>query len=460
MNDIDKILKDPRVRVRRKGEPFGEGTCVVYWMQRAQRGVDNPALNCAIEAGNALGKPVVVFLAPVPFYPHANLRHYQFLAEGISDTADALERRNVGLVLRKYPDHSLPKFCDEVKPALVVGDENPLRETEHWREVATKKLRVPLWTVDADVIVPSRLLEKEQYAAHIVRPRLEAKLAEFLVAPGNPKAKFTWKKPAKLHTLAPDLDLAEGWKIDRSVGRVSSFKGGSVEAARLLREFVSKKLVGYGKRRNHPEVDATSRLSPYLHFGHFSPITAALAVQKSDAPTADRESFINELLIWRELAINLATFNPNYDSFECGENWAHKTLAEHAKDKRPVTYTERQLENAETHDPLWNAAQLQMTNLGWMHNYMRMYWAKKILEWTPNPAQAHAIAVRLNDKFELDGRDPNGYAGVAWAFVGTFDRPWFERNIFGTIRYMSLESTGKKFDSKKYIEQQRQERSF
>ena len=460
MTDFDRILKDARVRVRRKGDPSGEGTCVVYWMQRAQRGVDNPALNISVEAANALGKPVVVFFAPVPFYPHANLRHYQFLAEGIPDIAEALEKRNVGFVLRKYPDHSLLKFCDEVKPALVVGDENPLRETEHWRQVATKRLKVPLWTVDADVIVPSRLLEKEQYAAHIIRPRLESRLEQYLVAPGNPKAKITWKRQAKLHTLTPDLDLTEGWKLDRSVGPVTSFKGGSSEAARLLKEFVSKKLEGYGKRRSHPEVDATSRLSPYLHFGHISPITAALAVQNSDAPKADRESFINELLIWRELAINLATFNPNYDSFECAENWAHKTLAEHAKDKRPVSYTERQLENAETHDPLWNAAQLQMVNAGWMHNYMRMYWAKKILEWTPNPAQAHAIAVRLNDKYFLDGRDPNGYAGVAWAIVGKFDRPWFERKIFGQIRYMSLASTGKKFDSKSYIAQQTQERMF
>jgi len=228
----------------------------------------------------------------------------------------------------------------------------------------------------------------------------------------------------------------------------------------LLKEFASKKLPGYGKSRNHPEIDATSRLSPYLHFGHISPLTVALAVQKADAPKADREPFINELLIWRELAINLVTFNPNYDSCECGENWAHKTLAEHAKDKRPVVYNERELEKAETHDPLWNAAQMQMVNTGWMHNYMRMYWGKKILEWTPRPAQAHAIAVRLNDKYELDGRDPKGYACVAWAVVGKFDRPWFERPIFGTIRYMSLASTGKKFDSKKYIEQQRQEKMF
>jgi deoxyribodipyrimidine photo-lyase len=162
---------------------------------------------------------------------------------------------------------------------------------------------------------------------------------------------------------------------------------------------------------------------------------------------------LNQLITWRELAVNLVRFDPNYDNFECAEPWAHRTLASHAKDNRPVLYSERQMEHAETHDSLWNAAQMQMVNTGWMHNYVRMYWAKKILHWSPSPAEAYQIAVRLNDKYQLDGRDPNGYTGIAWSIVGKFDRPWFERPIFGQIRYMSGESTGKKFDSKKYIQQ-------
>jgi deoxyribodipyrimidine photo-lyase len=218
-------------------------------------------------------------------------------------------------------------------------------------------------------------------------------------------------------------------------------------------EFVDKKFRDYGTQRNKPETDHTSRLSPYLHFGHISPITVALAVQKADAPKADKEAFLNQIITWRELAINLVRFNPNYDNFECGEPWAHRTLSKHAKDSRPVLYTEKQLENAETYDELWNASQTQMVQKGWMHNYMRMYWAKKILEWSRSPSEAHRIAVGLNDKYFLDGRDPNGYAGVAWAIVGKFDRPWFERAIFGQIRYMSGASTGKKFNSKEYIRQ-------
>ena len=457
---LEKLIQNPRVRVRRTGAPDADGACVVYWMQRSQRGVDNPALNVAVEAANALGKPVVAFFAPVPFYPNANLRAYRFLVEGIPDIAVALWKRNIGFVLRRYPDHSLLKFCDEVKAALVVGDENPMREPERWRQIAARRLRVPLWTVDSDVIVPSRLIPKEQYAAFHMRKKLEGHLDRFLVKPANARAKMTWKKPAKLHSLLPDSDITEGWSIDRTVAPSSHFKGGTNEALRLLSQFVKRKLKRYGKDRNHPEIDGTSRLSPYLHFGHISPLTVALAAQKSSARKTDRESFIDELLVWRELAINFVTYNPNYDNFESGENWAHRTLAEHAHDPRPYLYAERQLENAETHDPLWNAAQMQMVNTGWMHNYLRMYWGKKILEWSRTPADAYRVAVALNDKYELDGRDPNGYAGIAWSIVGKFDRPWFTRPIFGQIRYMSGASTGKKFDSRRYIEQQTKPRTF
>ncbi len=445
--------------MRRSGPPNPDGSCVVYWMQRSQRGVDNAALDVAVQAANVLAKPVVVFLAPRPF-PPANLRHYAFLAQGIPDIAEAVEKRGIGFVLRRFPEHSLLKFCDEVKAALVVGDENLIRQAEDWRKTVAKKLKVPFWTVDADVIVPSRLLQKEQYAAFTIRPRLQAKLAQFLVASANPKAKVPWTKHPKLQSLAAADNLTEGWDLDRSVQPVSEWKGGTREARQLLQDFVRGKLSRYRRDRNHPELEGTSRLSPYLHFGHIGPVTVALAVQQADVPQADKDAFLNQVITWRELSVNLVRFNPNYDNFECAEPWAHRTLAKHAGDPRPILYTERQLENAETHDPLWNAAEIQMVHTGWMHNYLRMYWGKKILEWTRSPALAHHIAVRLNDKYELDGRDPNGYAGIAWSIVGKFDRPWFERPIFGQIRYMSGASTGKKFDSRRYIAQNLQPTIF
>ena len=454
MNLLDKFGLSPRVTVRREGPPNPDGTCVVCWMQRSQRPVDNPALDLAVDLGNELKKPVVVFFAPVPFYPHANLRHFHFLMQGIPDIVEGLNKRNIGFVLRSYPEHKLVHFCEEVRPAIVVGDENPLREPYRWRECAAAQLRVPLWTVDADVIVPSKLLKKAQYAAHTIRPRLNATLKEFLKPSSNAKAQISWNMPRRLQSLPPDFDLTAAWKLDRSVAPVGSWRGGAKTGHRLLREFIDKKLKRYSKERNHPELDSTSRLSPYLHFGHVSPVTVALAVQNSTAPKADREAFLNELIVWRELAINFTHFDKIYDSFECAEPWAHRTLAKHAKDPRPVLYTSKQLENAETHDPLWNAAQMQMVKTGWMHNYMRMYWAKKILEWSRTPAEAFKTTVNLNDKYFLDGRDPNGYAGIAWAIVGKFDRPWFERPIFGQIRYMSFDSTRRKFDSKRYIEQQ------
>jgi deoxyribodipyrimidine photo-lyase len=452
MDELSRLSSNARVTVRRGGPPAAEGKCVVYWMQRAQRALDNPALEVAVRAANLLRLPCVVFLAPVPFYPQANLRHYRFLNQGIPVIAAGLKKRGIGFVLRRFPDHHLPKFCEQVTPALVVGDENPLREPEHWREVATRQLRIPFWTVDADVIVPSKLLMKEQYGAYTARPVIRRLLPEFLKPVGNTRAKVAWSAPRGLQTLAPDVDITEGWKLDRSVAPVDSISGGTDEAVKQLKRFIKHGLAKYPVDRNKPERDGTSRLSAYLHFGHIGPHTAALAVQKSSAPKAAKEAFLEQLIVRRELAINFVRFNPDYDNFESGTPWAHKSLAEHAGDPRKV-YSECQLEEAQTHDPLWNAAQRQMVLTGFMHNYVRMYWAKKILEWSKTPARAYHMAVYLNDKYELDGRDPNGYAGIAWAIVGKHDRPWFERPIFGKIRFMSFNSTSKKFDSKSYIRQ-------
>jgi deoxyribodipyrimidine photo-lyase len=448
---------DTRVTVRRAGAPKADGSCVVYWMQRAERGLQNAAVDCAVNVANELGLPLLVYFSVISNFPNANLRHYTFLNQGLRDIEEDLAERNIAFVVRRPPNNSLDKLLEEVNAAILIGDENPCREPARWRQVIARRLKIPFWTVDADVTVPSKLFPKAQYAAYVLRPRIYKVLPNYLRRFDNPTARHTWVRRRDFETYPVDSDITAGWKkFDRSVGPVECFMGGSHAARKRLKYFVEHLLKNYNEARNEPAVDGTSRLSPYLHFGHIGPLEIALAVEAAvmEKPllAAARDSFFNELIVWRELAVNFVKYTPTYDSVECAEPWASQSLAEHAGDRRQWNYTLEQLERGETHDELWNASQLQMVHFGWMHNYMRMYWAKKILEWSPDPAIAFQHAVTLNDKYELDGRDPNGYAGIAWAIAGKHDRPWFDRPVFGKIRYMSRGSTGKKFHSKRYME--------
>ena len=450
----ESLLANPRARVRNDRPVNMAGEAVVYWMQRAQRAVDNPALDAAIETANELRKPVAVFFSLVPFYPNANERHYAFLIDGIEETAKRIEKRGALFVFRRHPDHDLVRFCDEVRAVLVLGDENPLREPEDWRRSAASKIRCPFVTVDADVVVPTSLLPNEEYAARTIRPKIHAVLERFLVPGREPRAKFPF--PSSRRPRSAPIDRARllaDLPIDRSAAPVPGVRGGTKAAERALRAFVEDRLAAYNQRRNRPEhADGTSGLSAFLHFGQIGPRSIALAVRAAKAPRAAKESFLEELIVRRELAINFVARNPLYDSLDGFHRWGRATLAAHARDRRPVLYEEEVLEQGATHDPLWNAAQKEMVITGRMHGYMRMYWAKKILEWTKDPAEAMEIAIRFNDRYELDGRDPNGYAGIAWAIGGKHDRAWGpERPIFGLIRYMSHPSTSRKFDSRAYI---------
>lgn len=450
---------DPRVTIRRDGPPDPHGKCVVYWMQRAQRGLDNHAVNLAVNIANELRLPLVVYFAAISNFPSANLRHYAFLQQGLPDIEHDLARRNIAFVMRRAPHESHERIFHDVEAAMVVGDENPMREPERWRQRLAKNLSIPFWTVDTDVVIPSKLIDKAQYGAYTIRPRLYRLLPGYLVPYENPHAQYAWKRPRNLHAASVHEDITAGWPdLDRSVPPVESWHGGTRAALKRLKHFTSNLLADYDTNRSKPEIDGTSGLSPYLHFGHLGPQTIALAVQAAVAADpklqSARESLFNELIVWRELAVNFVRHAPGtYDSPECAENWAKLSLAHHARDERGHLYTLAQLERAETYDDLWNAAQIQLTETGWMHNVMRMYWAKKILEWTPDVATAMRYAIYLNDKYQLDGRDPNGYAGIAWAMLGKFDRPWFDRPIVGKIRYMSGASTGRKFQSKLYIRQ-------
>jgi deoxyribodipyrimidine photo-lyase len=456
---LRRIVEDPRVTVRRGGVPQ-RGRCVVYWMQRAQRGHDNHALDVAVTAANVLGLPCVVYFAAVKNFPHANLRHYAFMNQGLPDAEEDCAERGVGFVTRRAPNESHERFFEDVGAAMVVSDENPLREPERWRERLAERLRIPFWTVDADVIVPSKLLEKAQFSAGVIRPRLMRRLTEFFRPYENARAETEWKRPRGLKGEDVRADLTRGWReFDRSVKPVEAWRGGRKEAMKRLKVFVAMMLETYERERRRPEVDGTSKLSPYLHFGHISPLTIALAVKaavnKDPQMKGAADAFLDELIVWRELSVNFVRYLPDYDSVACADNWARLTIDRHDRDEREVLYTLNQMEEARTHDEMWNAAQLQMVHYGWMHNHLRMYWAKKILEWTRDAETAMKRAIYLNDRYFLDGRDPSGYAGVAWAILGKFDRAWGERSVFGKRRYMSRESMSRKFDATRYIEQMR-----
>ncbi len=453
---VRALARDKRVAVRRAGAPDPKGKCVVYWMQRAQRGLDNHALDKAVELGNALGLPVVAYFAGIKNFPHANLRHYAFLNQGLPDVAEDCAARGVGFVMRRAPHEDHERFFADVHAAAVIGDENPMREPERWRIRLAERLKVPFWTVDADVIVPSKLLEKAQYSGAVARPRITRMMPEFLVPFKNGKAAEPWHTPKGLQADDVHEDMTRGWTgFDRSVKPVQAWQGGRKEAWRRLDIFANEKLEKYADNRSHPEKDATSRLSPYLHFGHIGPLTIALAVnkavEKNKKLAPARDGYFNEVITWRELSVNFCRYQPEYDNFGCVDNWARETIEKHDKDKRDTLYTLAQMEASETYDDLWNAAQTQMVRFGWMPNYLRMYWGKKIVEWTKDVHAAMEVMVHLNDKYFIDGRDPNGYSGIAWTALGKFDRPWPERKIFGKRRYMSGASAAKKFDAKAYI---------
>ena len=408
--ELVRLADQTRVLVRRAGAPRKGGLCVVYWMQRAIRVLDNPALDVAIEAANLLALPVVVYFQVIPNYPNANLRHYRFLQQGLRDVADGAADLGVGFVIRRSPA-TLDSFLEEVGAAFLIGDENPCREPERWRRVLARRLKLPFWTVDADVVVPSRVFGRSFVLLHHFRPHLRAELPKYLVAVKQAKLLREWKPSQEPKSFPLEQDITSGFQtLDRGVGPVDTFAGGTRAAVRRLQEFISLELAGYEQTRNHPEVRGTSRLSPYLHFGNIGPMTIALAVKQAAAERkvspecADK--FLEQLIGWRELAVLFVRHEPNYDTWECAAPWARKTLLEHAGDPRPHRYGLPQLERGETGDELWNAAQREMVQTGWMHNYMRMYWAKKILEWAPDPATAFEWAVLLNDRYELDGRDP------------------------------------------------------
>lgn len=439
----------PAERLRAlNARPGRAGDFVLYWMQAAQRAACNHALEYAALRANALGRPLVAFFGLTPDFPGANARHYRFLLEGLAETAVALERRGVRLVVRQGPpDRGAVELGR--RASLVVVDAGYLRVERAWRRNASRALECPLVQVETNAVVPvTAASPREEYAAATIRPKIRRLLGKFLV----PLKTTRLKKDSlglRFDGLAvgnPAAVLA-ALPVDRGVAPVASFKGGASAARRRLRDFVARKLSGYAEGRNDPNRDALSGLSPYLHFGQISPLEVALEVMSAGG--YGTEAFLEELIVRRELSLNFATYNRFYDLFAGLPAWCRATLDEHADDRREYLYSPADFEAGRTHDPYWNAAQLEMVRTGKMHGYMRMYWGKKILEWSRSPREAFRTALRLNNTYELDGRDPNAFAGVAWCF-GKHDRPWGRRPVFGSVRSMTSSGLRRKFDADAY----------
>ncbi|PKM85693.1 MAG: deoxyribodipyrimidine photolyase [Firmicutes bacterium HGW-Firmicutes-11] len=437
-----KRLNDKAIVIR----PF-----VVYWMQSSQRTEWNHALEYAIDQANFLRKPLIVYFGITDDFPEANERHYAFLLEGLREVKEELKKRKIKLViLHTSPEQGamqVSKFA-----AMVVVDRGYLRIERQWREWFAQKADCPVIQIESNVIVPVELASsKEEYSAATLRRKLRPQLYQWLQPFHEGECQIS-----SLSSVLPFREFAiddiekvlSGLTIDRSVKRVAFYTGGTSKAKDRLEEFLAENIYRYDERKNEPGESCSSGLSPYLHFGQISPLY--IAQRLADIPEVVAEGFLEELIVRRELGVNYVFYNDKYDSYESIPQWARSTLEKHSRDGREYLYTREELEKGSTHDPYWNAAQMEMVLTGKMHGYMRMYWGKKILEWTGDPAEAFSTSLYLNNKYHLDGRDPNGFAGVAWCF-GKHDRPWGERAIFGIVRYMNDKGLKRKFDMDKYL---------
>jgi deoxyribodipyrimidine photo-lyase len=431
------------------------GDYVLYWMQQSQRAEENHALEYAVELANHLNLPILVVFGLTDAYPEANLRHYHFMLEGLKEAASALAKRGIKMVVN-WGDPPIVALTAGEKAAIIVCDRGYLRHQRRWRHKVAKQAVCRVVQVESDVVIPIEVVSnKAEYAARTIRPKIHHSLDDYLSAFKS----VSLKKSSKgLSARGIDLrkidSLLSKMDIDRNVGPVTHyFRGGTSEAKERFADFVAKRLNMYDRHSNQPQTDDISNMSPYLHFGQISPMYLALAVReagKRAKDTINMEAYLEQLIVRRELSINFVYYTPDYDRYSCIPGWAKRTLKDHKLDKRPYRYSIHQLEEAGTQDRYWNAAMLEMKNTGFMHNYMRMYWGKKILEWSPTPERAFKTTLALNNKYFLDGRDPNSYTGVAWLY-GIHDRAWQERPIFGKVRYMAATGLERKCDIEAYV---------
>jgi deoxyribodipyrimidine photo-lyase len=441
---------DSRVRLLNDQPLRPNGEYVLYWSQMNRRVDSNHALLHAAGLANQLGLPVLYYEGLTCSYPFASDRFHTFILEGVPETARRLARLGIGYTFYLRKRRSDPNdvfYRLAANAAAVVTDDYPVFVNQRHNASVPAKVGVAMHAVDSSCIVPMNRLEKREWAAYTIRPRIHRLLPEYLhPAPElQVEHRFT-APPSSFHTDVTEANIAElvaACEIDHSVPPSRSFRGGRLAAEERLRTFVEQRLARYEAEKNEPSRQATSDLSPYLHFGMISSLEVALATQGFPV-------FLEELIVRRELAFNFARFAERHDTVEILPDWVQKTMAAHLRDEREYTYSSDELESAATHDSLWNATQRELRRDGKIHGYYRMYWGKKIIEWSPDYQTALDHMIYLNDRYALDGRDPNTYTNILWCF-GLHDRPWGERPVFGMIRYMGRPGMERKTNTKAYI---------
>ncbi len=434
-------------------KPIGTSGPIVYLMSRDQRVRDNHSLLRAQELALANNTHVLVLFCMLEHSGQRAREHYEFMIAGLRQVRSDLQGFNIPFVVIASGSSPLAAVADYLKDmsaAALVTDFSPLRGPRKLQKDLASNLDVQVEVVDTHNVVPVWIASnKQEYAARTIRPKISSKLPEYLIEPAALKPQDnvpSYPSPLQLESIALDHLQSNGTKVEVTSGEAAALKH--------TESFVADGLKGYAGSRNEPSVDGLSGLSPYLHYGQISSLRVALIVEEAATSNPSfREGadvLLEEMIIRKELADNYCLHTPSYRNISGAPNWARQTLQEHSSDEREYIYSQQQLEDAQTHDLAWNAAQNQLRSVGKMHGYMRMYWAKKVLEWTPDPQVAIDTLIYLNDFYSIDGGDPNGYCGIMWSVAGVHDRGWTERSVFGKIRYMNYAGLKRKFDIQAY----------
>lgn len=440
-------MNNNRVRVLNAKE-YSRGS-VVYWMSRDQRVADNWALLYAQELAMRHNTTFSVVFCIRPRFAHATERLVDFMLGGLIEVEEELRKKNIPFhLIVGDPIEKISAFLRTENAGALVCDFSPLRYNRVWKESLAKTAVYPIYEVDAHNIVPVwEASSKQEFGAYTLRPKMHRLLPKYLDSFPSVQVQQEGRAAHRIEWDAVRRHIHS----DNSVKKVTWIKPGAHHARAALFQFIDNRLSQYAADRNDPTKHAQSDLSPYIHFGHISAQRIVLEVGEVRGMKESKDAFLEELIVRRELSDNYCYYNPHYDTPRGFPAWAAQTIAAHAQDTREHTYSLAELEDAKTHDELWNAAQREMKTRGKMHGYLRMYWAKKIFEWSASVSVAQKHAIHLNDRYFLDGRDPNGYTGIAWSMGGVHDRAWFERPVFGKIRYMNYNGAKSKFDVKKYI---------